>query len=146
VSGHQGQRNTFEVRLWDAANGKQIRSCNGHTNTVTAVVLAPDGRSFLSASLDGTVRQWETATGKELRRFDHEGGVNDLALSADGKRLVTAGYNDNSVRVWEMASGRELHRFTGHETHVLGVTLSRDGRLALSCDSNCTIRLWRLPP
>jgi WD40 repeat protein len=146
VSGHQGQRNTFEVRLWDAANGKPIRGCNGHTNMVTAVVFAPDGRSFLSASLDGTVRQWQTATGMELRRFDHEGGVNDLALSADGKRLVTTGFNDNSLRVWEMASGRELHRFTGHETHVLGVALSRDGRQALSCDSNCTIRLWRLPP
>jgi WD40 repeat protein len=113
---------------------------------VTAVVFAPDGRSFLSASWDGTVRQWETVSGKELRRFDHEGGVNDLALSADGKRLVTAGYNDNSVRVWEMASGRELHRFTEYETHVLGVALSRDGRQALSCDSDCAIHLWRLPP
>jgi WD40 repeat protein len=146
VSGHQGQQNKFDVRLWDAANGKPIRSCNGHSNTVTAVVFAPDGRSFLSASWDGTVRQWETASGKELRRFNHEGGVNDLALSADGKRLVTAGYNDNSVRVWEMASGRELHRFTEYETHVLGVALSRDGRQALSCDSDGTVHLWRLPP
>jgi WD40 repeat protein len=146
VSGHQGQQNKFDVRLWDAANGKQIRSCNGHTNTVMAVVFAPDGRSFLSASWDGTVRQWETASGKELRRFDHEGGVNDLALSADGKRLVTAGYNDNSVRVWEMASGRELHRFTEYDTHVLGVALSLDGRQALSCDSDGTIHLWCLPP
>jgi WD40 repeat protein len=146
VTSHQGPRNKFDVRLWDAADGNQIRSCNGHTNTVTAVVFAPDGRSFLSASWDGTVRQWETASGKELHRFDHEGGVNDLALSADGKRLVTAGYNDNTVRVWEMASGRELHRFTEYDTHVLGVALSRDGRQALSCDSDGTIHLWRLPP
>lgn len=144
--GQQNQRIGFKVRLWDAGNGKEIRGFDGHANTITAVVFAPDGRSFLSASWDGTVRQWETATGKELRRFDHEGGVNDIALSADGKRLLTAGYNDNTVRVWEIASGSELHRFTEHKSRVLGVALSHDGRQALSCDADCTIRLWRLPP
>jgi WD40 repeat protein len=140
------RRPTYHVQLWDAATGKEIRRCLGHTNTVTAVAFAPDGRSFLSASLDGTVRQWETSSGKELRRLTHEGSVRDIAISADGKRLLTAGWGDRTVRVWSLADGAELHRFTGHNDRVLGVALSRDGQQALSCDANCTIRLWRLPP
>lgn len=146
VSGQNGARDQIRVKLWDAANGSEIRDCRGHTGIVTAVVFAPDGRSFFSASWDGTVRQWETSSGKELRCIEHAGGANDLAISADGKRLLTAGYQDNKVRVWNVADGGEIHCFTGHTTRVLGVAFSRDGRRALSCDADCTIRLWRLPP
>jgi WD40 repeat protein len=146
VSGENGAPAQIRVRLWDAANGNEIRACQGHTATVTSVIFAPDGRSFFSASWDGTVRQWETTSGKELRRIEHAGGVNDLAISTDGKRLLTAGYQDNKVRVWNVADGGQIHCFNGHTTRVLGVAFSRDGRQALSCDADCTIRLWRLPP
>ena len=132
--------------LWDAANGKEVRTCQGPAGPVSSVAFAPDGRSFLAASTGGTVRQWRTDDGKELRSFQHEGGVHDLAVAPDGRRLLTAGYGDNSVRVLSLTDGRELHRFTGHRARVLGVAFSRDGRQALSCDADCTIRLWRLPP
>lgn len=145
VTGHDGGARGSWVRLW-SADGKILQQCRSHTATVTAVVFAPDGRSFLSASLDGTVREWKTDTGNELRRLDHEGGVYDLAVSTDGRRLLTAGFGDKTVRVWSLPDGKELHCFTGHTTRVLGVAFSRDGRQALSSDADCTIRLWRLPP
>jgi WD40 repeat protein len=34
------------------------RYLSGHADIVTAVVFAPDGRSIVSSSLDGTVRVW----------------------------------------------------------------------------------------
>ena len=146
VSGHTCGRKGNWIKLWDAANGKEVRACQGHPGPVSSVVFAPDGRSFLAASNGGTVWQWRTDDGRELRRFKHEGGVNDIAVSADGRRMLTAGYGDKTVRVWSLADGAELHCFTGHKARVLGVAFSRDGRQALSCDADCTIRLWRLPP
>jgi WD40 repeat protein len=144
ASGHYGPRTSFLVRLWDADTGKEVRSFKGHTGDVTAVAFLPDGRSLLSASIDGTLRLWEIETGKELRTMKHEGGVRDVAVTSDGKRAVSAGWGDKAVRLWELTTGRELHCFEGHATRVLGVAISPDGRQALSCDANHTVRLWRL--
>jgi WD40 repeat protein len=46
------------VRLWDVANGKQIRCFTGHTDRVMSVAYSPDGQFALSGSIDGTVRLW----------------------------------------------------------------------------------------
>jgi hypothetical protein len=45
----------------------------------------------------------------------------------------------------DTTEGGELHHFEGHQGAVLGVAFSPDGRQALSCDSQYTVRQWRLP-
>jgi WD40 repeat protein len=145
-SGHCGPGSDNLIRLWDIEGGKEVRSFRGHTSDVTAVAVLPDGRSVLSASMDGSLRLWDVSTGKELRRMEHRGGVYGAALSPDGRRALSAGFGDRTVRLWDLSDGGELHAFQGHVGAVLGVAFSPDGRQALSSDSQCTIRLWRLPP
>jgi WD40 repeat protein len=145
LSGHFGPGSGNRIVLWDAASGREVRRFTGHSGVVTAVVFLPDGRSFLSASGDGTVRQWDVKTGKERRRMEHKGGVNDVAISPDGRRALSAGFGDHKVRIWNLSDGELLYSLEGHRGAVLGVAFSPDGRQALSCDSEYTIRLWRLP-
>jgi WD40 repeat protein len=145
LSGHAGADSDHVIRLWSAANGLEVRSFRGHSLDVTAVAFLPDGRSFVSASMDGTVRLWDVKTGKELRRMLHRGGAYDVAVSPDGHRALSAGFGDRTVRLWDLTDSSELWRFEGHQSRVLGVAFSRDGRQALSSDANCTVRLWRLP-
>jgi len=146
VSGHQAQRNEALVRLWNADTGKELRTYRAHKGTVTGVAFAPEGRRFITAGHDGSIREWSLDDDKPLNEATHEGGVYDLAISADGKRFVTAGFADKNVRVWNPKTFKELHCFRGHQTRVLGVAFSRDGRKAISCDADCNIRLWNLPP
>ena len=75
----------------------------------------------------------------------HDGGVYFAALSPDGRRALSAGFGDNMVRLWDLSDCSELYHFAGHVGAVLGVAFSPDGCQALSCDSQNTIRLWRLP-
>jgi WD40 repeat protein len=145
VSGHYGPGSRFLVRLWDADDGKEVRSFPGHTRDVTAVLFTPDGKSILSAGMDGAVILWDVETGKEVRRMAHTGGVYGAAVSPDGRRALTAGFGDQAVRLWDLGTGRELRRLDGHTGAVLGVAVSPDGKRALSSDSQCTLRLWRLP-
>ena len=47
------------VSLWEVANGTEIRRFHGHDYLINALHFAPDGRTFYSASADGTVLQWD---------------------------------------------------------------------------------------
>jgi WD40 repeat protein len=143
--GHGVGGSNYLVHLWGVESGDEVRTFAGHTRDVTAVVFLPDGRSFLSASMDGSLRLWDADTGKELRRLEHPGGVYDAAVDAAGRRALSAGFGDNLVRLWDLATGREIHRFAGHTRSVLGVAFSPDGRRALSSDADDTLRLWQLP-
>jgi WD40 repeat protein len=144
VVGYHGPAGNFVARLWDVSPAKVLRTFTGHTNAVTAVAFLPDGQTILSASHDGTLRLWDGKSGKELRKMTHGSAINDAAVSPDGKRALSAGFNDSKVRLWDLETGKQVRCFDGHLRSVLGVAFAPDGRRALSCDSVCCVRLWKL--
>jgi WD40 repeat protein len=109
---------------------------------VTVIVMAPDGRTVVTGSDDGSLVLRAAGTGKDLRRFaGHQGGVEGAALSADGSRLAAA-CADGRVWLWETASGRRLHALKGHDKAALCVAFAPDGRTLASGGADGSIRLW----
>jgi WD40 repeat protein len=49
------------LRLFDLATGQVRRRLEGHTNSVHAFAIAPDGKTMASASADGTTLVWDLA-------------------------------------------------------------------------------------
>ena len=99
------------VRVWSAADGRELAKLNGHSNTVTSVAWSPDGERLASGSWDNTVRVWSAADGRELAKLNgHSNTVTSVAWSPDGERLASGSY-DKTVRVWSAADGRELAVF-----------------------------------
>jgi WD40 repeat protein len=47
------------IRVWDAATGRQLAKYRGHVNAVLDLAIAADGKSFASASADGSIRVWK---------------------------------------------------------------------------------------
>ncbi len=58
------------VKVWDAANGQELRTLKGHTNLILSVAFSPDGQRLVSACMDSSVKIWETASGRELRTLN----------------------------------------------------------------------------
>ena len=131
----------------------------------TGIAFSPDGQFLASAGENGTVFFWDTRTGAKRLSLSGHGpsvtpgvfeGIFTVAFSPDGNSLATGGA-DGIIRVWDiskmysdesasqsMSSGEELFSLTSHETAVLDVDFSPDGRLLVSSDFEGVAIVWDL--
>lgn len=103
----------------------------GHTDAVTSLAIARDGRVALTASRDGTLRLWDPTTGRTLDTLEgHAGPVRSVALSPDGRRAWSSGERDG-LRAWDLSCAMELW----HDLDLTGLdalTVSPDGERLLA--------------
>jgi WD40 repeat protein len=116
------------LRLWDAATGKQLLAINC-PGGVVGVAISPDNRYILSGSRDNIARLWDVQTGKEVRKFvGHTNIIWNVTFSPDGKYILTAS-QDKTARLWDVATGEQLRLFPGHgNSSVANAIFSPDGK------------------
>ncbi|MCI0456113.1 MAG: WD40 repeat domain-containing protein [Gemmataceae bacterium] len=146
------------VRIWDLVKGKEVRRLD-HPDKVAAAAISPDGKLIVSSSNDRVVRVWDAQTGKVLRQLPHPTMAWCLAFLPDGRRLLTGSGTlppdpkkggpgnggatpDAYVRLWDVEEGKELRRLAGHTGLLRTVAVSADGRIAVSCSNDGTVRIW----
>jgi hypothetical protein len=116
---------------------------DGHRDSIVFLALSPDGSSVASASIDRSIKLWDARDLSFIRDLGEQG---DMARSAifmpDGERLLTAG-DDGVIMVRSVADGRVLHVLsTKDHGGVREVSLSMDGRRALSAHEAGTVIIW----
>ena len=85
-----------------SSGGHLLRSLEGHSNSVHAVVVTPDGCQIISGSYDNTIKVWDLEGGHLLRSLEgHTQSVNAVAVTPDGRQIVS-GSNDNTIKVWDL--------------------------------------------
>jgi hypothetical protein len=139
VDGNWIPGSDFDVRIWEADSGKELRRLKGHT-AHTFADFSPDGKRVLTASADKTWCIWDAATGKRLAQFTQDEGLGFGAWSPDGSCVLIA--NGTKVRLFEADTGKELQAFSGHGGGVESVAFSPDGKRAVSSSYDGTARVW----
>ena len=127
-----------ELKLWDTRTGEQVRTLEGHSNTVGCMAFSPNGEVLASGGgrYDGTVRLWNTRTGEESRILEGQFGVHSVAFSPDGVKLATA--NHISIRFWNARTGEHLRTLV----HWVGrFAFSPDGK-TLAVGRAGAIEIW----
>src|SRR4028119_1707473 len=108
-----------------------LRTLSGHTDSVKAVAIAPDGLTAISASWDKTLKIWDTETGTEVRTLiGHTNRVQAVAIAPDGKTAISSSY-DNTLKIWDTETGTEVRTLTGHTGWVNAVAIAPDGKRAI---------------
>jgi WD40 repeat protein/serine/threonine protein kinase len=131
-----------EVKLWDAATGKEAQPLRGSGVSARSLTFSPDGSQLAAGGLNKVVLIWDVLTGKQLRALKgHDGWVLSVAYSPDGKHLATAS-EDGTARVWDASTGAEELRFPSHAAPVHCVAYSPDGRRLASWGMDFHLRVW----
>jgi predicted dehydrogenase/sugar lactone lactonase YvrE len=126
-----------EVKVWDAATGKELWSFHNHHQAATGVAFSPDGKWLASTGFDKRVILYDLSRGKATSFFDgHTRPTNAVLFGLDGKTLASAAggrqQGDNEVKIWERETGKELATFSVHGEKVDALAISADGSLLAS--------------
>src|SRR5205085_7578134 len=60
------------VKLWNVADGKLVRSFEGHTHHVLGVAWRADGRVLVSSGADMVLKVWDARTGDQVRTVQNQ--------------------------------------------------------------------------
>jgi WD40 repeat protein/tRNA A-37 threonylcarbamoyl transferase component Bud32 len=134
------------IRLWDAANGKNICSIKADSK-VSSLAFSPNGNILASGDSDnGNVKVWllSRVPGKQVKLTNIHTltsssiGVKSIKFSPDGQILA------GGITLWDVASGREIYKLNGHSEAVELLTISPNGQ-NIATTSTSGITLWHIP-
>ena len=141
----------YTIKTWDARSSELQLSIDargpdherkGHTDWVSSVAFAPDGKTLASGSGDDTIKLWDARSGEILRTLEgHTSGVRSVAFAPDGITLAS-GSRDSTIELWDVRSGALLHTLAGHKERVFSVAFAPDGNTLASASIDDTIKLW----
>jgi WD40 repeat protein len=127
-----------------AADEVVTATFKGHKNTVTCLAFAPDGKTLVSGSKDGTVILWDFPAGTARATLaGHKDMVASVAIAADGKTLASTSH-DNTILLWDLATGKQIGNLAGHTRNPRGVAFSPSSKQLVSGGVDATVRLWSL--
>lgn len=126
------------IRLWDAATGKDLASCTGHTKQVHTLSFSADGKILTSASEDGTIRFWNAETGKEQGKpWQASSPIHAAALSPDRKQIAVG--TAKGLQIWDAAASKVKHHME-IPGGVRAAAYSPDGKTLVS--GGTSLRFW----
>lgn len=119
------------LRLWDLANGRELRRLEGHKADIADLAVSPDGAKAYSCDKFGVIRWWNLSTARE--EMNRETAANEadcLALTADGKQFVTVGQSGRA-RLWDAATGQEINAWDVNKEGIVCAAFDSTGKRIL---------------
>ena len=140
------------IKVWDVRQKAIVQQLSGHTDTITSLMLSPDGQHLLSNSMDSTVRTWNVAPfapANRLVRTYHgaphgfEKTLVRAVWSPDGSKIM-AGSAERSVIIWKSETGKIEWALPGHHAVVNDVDFHPRESIIVSASTDRTLFLGEL--
>jgi WD40 repeat protein len=132
------------LKVWEVASGRLVRTLKGHGSSLNSVAFDPAGRTLASGSYDKTVRLWDAESGRSLFTLEgHQDSVLSLAFDPTGFMLASGGAaQDCMVNLWRVESGQLIRTLKKHENAVFGIAFAPRGSTLATGGGDRTVQLW----
>jgi WD40 repeat protein len=134
IAGAIESGNIFVVKIWNAANGNEIRTLTGHTSLIWSVRYSPDGKQIVTASTDRSIRIWDAENGQNIRTISGGTLFPNAVYSPNGQFIAAYatnwGNNIDAIRIYNAATGQEL-RLIPAKLDSFDIIYSTDGKTLL---------------
>jgi WD40 repeat protein len=143
-----------EIKIWDAASGKELQTLAGHSDEIESVAYSPDGKWLASAGKDRTIILWNAASGKEVNTLKGHGGeIESIAFSPDSKFLASVGglmetkdkktfTESGELKIWDVAAGKEFKTLKAASRALTSVVYGKEGKVLAAGSFDGTIHVW----
>jgi RNA polymerase sigma factor (sigma-70 family) len=146
-----GGGNNSLIRIWNAAEGKEIRQFKASGTQVGALAFSPTSNALASGSGDGALALWNPASATKLWENKQPGEVRALAFAPDGKTLAVGGgpeygwfhgrQNDPFLVLLDADTGKDSRPLAIARDSVASVGFSKDGKV-LAAGLGGALRFW----
>lgn len=93
----------------------------GHSNTVSTVVVHPIFTIACSGSDDATIKVWDHESGEYIRTLKgHTGAVHCLSFTPTGTHLASSS-SDLSMKLWDFKTYTCIRTLTGHDHTISSI-------------------------
>jgi len=124
-----------DIEIFEVSSGKYLRSLQPYTKAearganidTLAMAFLPEGRSLVTAGLDGRLRFWDVTSGQLIRANDPiRCGVSAMAISHDGQMIALPICTD--IALIEVSSGQTTATLNGTVGNIRALAFSPDDR------------------
>jgi ribosome assembly protein SQT1 len=92
---------------------------------------------------DGAIVVYDPVSGAKIQELEGPSDVEFLCFHPKGGSVLLAGSaEDGTVWMYHLPTSKCMQVFVGHESGVTAGVFTPDGRWALSCSSDGTLRIW----
>ena len=128
------------VKVHSVADGKHIKSFEGHTGHVLGVAWQANGRRLSSAGADNAIKVWDVVTGEQQRTIAGlKKEVTAVKFIAPGEEVIACS-GDPTVRIYNAGNGGTVREFPGAADFVQTVAAGPTW-LAAGCQDG-KLRIW----
>jgi len=139
------------LKLWNVADGALIRSIDVHDGAIFDLAWHPGGKLVGSASADETIKLWRTSDGVRLDTLNQpQAEMFTVTFTTDGRHVIGGG-RDKRIHLWKLVSvdapeiNPPLHSRFAHESSIVAIGLSKDGKHLLTAAEDRSLRCWSVP-
>jgi WD40 repeat protein len=130
------------LKVINVADGKELKSFEGHTHHVLAVDWKSDGKQLVTGGADSVVKVWDFESGEQVRTLNPAGKQITGLRWVPGKPLVVGASGDAMVRAWNPDNGTVPRTFSGAADYVFAVAASSDGSRVAAGGADGVLLLW----
>lgn len=143
VTGSGVPSRSGRLKLWDLKSRSSVmENVEAHSDTITEIVLSPDGSKFATSATDKFVKTFDVEALEHLQSFEaHTGHVLGVDWSPDGRHLASASA-DKEVKLWSLESGEQTKTLKGWSKEVTSVSfISSASEQVLTTSGDKSIKL-----